>query len=119
MEAGPNSGPMLAVARNLRQERDREEKLQKQKQEQKNLVRNIQATWHRRGSKKGQTDFKSGKDTRCQMEIPFYMHFLASRAFYKPGTGLDLDEPFAPRGPRRPPDHERAETHIKKTQKKR
>ena len=38
VEAAPNSGPMLAVARNLRTEKDREERLQKQKYEQKNLV---------------------------------------------------------------------------------
>ncbi|KAK2156371.1 hypothetical protein LSH36_215g03007 [Paralvinella palmiformis] len=41
VEAAPNSGPMLAVARNLRQERDREEKLTKQKHEQKNLLGGI------------------------------------------------------------------------------
>ncbi len=38
VDAAPNSAPMLAVARNLRQERDRESKIQHQKQEHKNLV---------------------------------------------------------------------------------
>ena len=40
VESAPNSAPMLAVARNLRMERDREEQTQKQKQEQRNLVSN-------------------------------------------------------------------------------
>ena len=43
VEAAPNSGPMLAVARNLRQERDREEKLNKQKNEQNNLVSSLKS----------------------------------------------------------------------------
>ena len=38
VEAAPNSGPMLAVARNLRTEKDREDRIQKQKYEQKNMV---------------------------------------------------------------------------------
>jgi intraflagellar transport protein 81 len=38
VEAAPNSAPMLAVARNLRMERDREEQIQKQKYEQRNLI---------------------------------------------------------------------------------
>ena len=38
VESQPNSGPMLAVARNLRAEKDKEENLQKQKNEQKNMV---------------------------------------------------------------------------------
>ena len=39
VEAAPNSSPMLAVARNLRVERDREEQIQKQKHEQRNMVK--------------------------------------------------------------------------------
>jgi hypothetical protein len=38
VEAAPNSAPMLAVARNLRVERDREEQIQKQKHEQRSSV---------------------------------------------------------------------------------
>ena len=41
VEAAPNSGPMLAVARNLRTEKDREDRIQKQKYEQKNMVNKI------------------------------------------------------------------------------
>uniref|UniRef100_X1Z4C8 Intraflagellar transport protein 81 homolog n=1 Tax=Capitella teleta TaxID=283909 RepID=X1Z4C8_CAPTE len=38
VSTSPNSGPMLVIARNLRVERDREERLVKQKNEQKNLI---------------------------------------------------------------------------------
>ena len=38
VESAPNSGPMLAVARNLRMEKDKDEKLQSQKHEQRNYV---------------------------------------------------------------------------------
>ena len=38
VESAPNSAPMLEVARKLRQERDRDNKLQNQKHEQRNFV---------------------------------------------------------------------------------
>lgn len=38
VEAAPNSGPMLVVARKLHEEKDRETKLNQQKLEEKNLV---------------------------------------------------------------------------------
>lgn len=42
VEASPNSGPMLAMARNLRTERDRDEKIHKQKTEQKNHITQLE-----------------------------------------------------------------------------